>query len=154
MKKYLFIVLLVGFAFGQTKILKMETKYKTYNGGELKSIVGNKILYQSKNQFFIKGNIDSINAEIINRIIFFPSSIAKFQSSLLNFSVLALGGLSAFIEGWYGYQVIFGTSTNTIILTIAAIYYKSVLLKKNTLKMDNWNELEKILYFEELLLNK
>ena len=102
MKKYLFIVLLVGVAFGQAKISKMKIQYKTFKKGELKSIVDNKILYQSSNQFFIKGNIDSIDIALINNIIFLPSYINKLKSSLLDFSVIAVGSFSAFYFGWYG----------------------------------------------------
>lgn len=108
----------------------MKTQYKTFNKGELKSIVDNKILYQSSNQFFIKGNIDSIDIALINNIIFLPSYINKLKSSLLDFSVIAVGSFSAFYFGWYGNQLIFGTGINTIILTIAAIYNKKVLIKK------------------------
>ena len=151
MKKYLFIILLVQVCFGQIKILKMETQHKTLYKGELKSIVGNTILYQNSTQFFKKGKIDSINIATINKIIFSPLSLSSLQSSILDFLVVTGGSFSAFIEGWYGYKFIFGTATNTIVLTTITIYYRLALLKKNTLKMDAWDNSGKILELEKLL---
>ena len=152
MKKYLFIALLVGFAIGNTKVLKIETQHKTFSKGELKSIVGNKVLYQAKNQLFKKGHIDSISIATINTIIFAPSNIETLLSSLLDFSVLGVGSSSAFYYGWYGNQLTFGAGINTLIFTIAAIYYKTLLFKKNIIKMDNWNESDKVIQLEKRLI--
>ena len=154
MKKYLFIVLLVGVCFGQIKILKMETQHKTFNKGELKSIIGNKILYQNSNQFFKKGKIDSINIATINKIIFSPSFYASMPSSFLGLSILPVWVYSIIHYEWKRYHLILGANLNTVFTAISAIYLRLELLKKNTLKMDSLNESEKILHFEELLLLK
>ena len=154
MKKYLLIVLFVGFGFGQIKILKMETQHKTFNKGELKSIIGNKILYQNSNQFFKKGKIDSINIATINKIIFSPSFYASMPSSLLSLSILPVWVYSFLYYEWWREHVMLGTNLNTIFTVISATYLRLELLKKNTLKMDSWDESEKILHFEELLLLK
>mgnify|MGYP001163634861 FL=1 len=154
MKKYLLIVLFVGFGFGQIKILKMETQHKTFNKGELKSIIGNKILYQNSNQFLKKGKIDSINIATINKIIFSPSFYASMPSSLLALSILPVWVYSIIHYEWKRYHLILGANLNTVFTAISAIYLRLELLKKNTLKMDSLNESEKILHFEELLLLK
>lgn len=154
MKKYLFIVLLIGVAFGQIKILKMETQNKTFNEGELKSVIGNKILYQKSNQFSKKEKIDSINVATINKIIFSPSFYASMPSTLIALNILPVLGYSWFYHQWWGEHVMLGTTLNTIFTAISATYLRLELLKKNTLKMDSWDESEKILYFGELLLLK
>ena len=130
MKKYLFIVLLVGVCFGQIKILKMETQHKTFNKGELKSIIGNKILYQNSNQFFKKGKIDSINIATINKIIFSPSFYASMPSSFLGLSILPVWVYSIIHYEWKRYHLILGANLNTVFTAISAIYLRLELLKK------------------------
>ena len=154
MKIYLFIFLLVGVCFGQKKVLQIKTLNKIYNRGELKSIVGNKILYQNSTQFFKKGKIDSINIATINKIIFSPSFYASLPSSLLGLSILPVWVYSLFYYEWWRGHVMLGTNLNTIFTAISATYLRLELLKKNTLKMDSWDESEKILQLEELLLLK
>jgi len=142
---------MVGFAIGNTKVLKIETQHNTFSKGELKSIIGNKILYQKSNQFFKKEKIDSINVATINKIIFSPSFYALMPSTLFAISILPVWGYSLSYYLWWGDHVMLGTTLNTIFTAISATYLRLELLKKNTLKMDSWDESEKILYFGELL---
>ena len=160
MKKYLFIVLLVGVCFGQKKVLQIKTLNKVYNRGELKSIVGNKILYQNSTQLLkeeileLTPRIDSIDIAIINKIIFSPSFYASLPSSLLVFSIIPVWVYSISYSYMDGTQLMFGPNLNTVFTAILATYLRLELLKKNTLKMDSWDESEKILQLEKLLLLK
>ena len=98
--------------------------------------------------------IDSIDIAIINKIIFSPSFYASLPSSLLVFSIIPVWVYS--ISYWYmdGTQLMFGPNLNTAFTAILATYLRLELLKKNTLKMDSWDESEKILQLEKLLLLK
>ena len=154
MKKYLFIVLLVGVCFGQIKILRIETQNKTFKKGELKSIIGNKIIYRKSNQYFEKEKIDSINVATINKIIFSPSFYASMPSTLLAASILPVWVYRSLYYIRRRDLVMPDTNLYTIFAVISTIYLKLELLKKNTLKMDSWDESEKILHIEELLLLK
>ena len=160
MKKYLFIVLLVGVCFGQKKVLQIKTLNKVYNRGELKSIVGNKILYQNSTQLFkeeilgLTPMIDSIDIATIDKIIFYSSFYTELPVSLLGLSILPVWVYSFIHYEWKRYHLMLGANLNTVFTAILATYLRLELLKKNTLKMDSWDESEKILQLEKLLLLK
>ena len=154
MKKYLSIVLLVGLCFGQIKILRIETQNKTFKEGELKSIIGNKIIYRKSYQYFEKEKIDSIDVATINKIIFSPSFYASMPSTCLAASILPVFVYRSLYYIRRRDLVMPDTDLYTRFAVISTIYLKLELLKKNTLKMDSWDESEKILHFEELLLLK
>ena len=69
-------------------------------------------------------------------------------------SILPVWVYSFLYYEWWREHVMLGTNLNTIFTVISAIYLRLELLKKNTLKIDSWDESEKILHFEELLLLK
>ena len=136
--------------FKERGISKLKTTNENYGKGSIIKANDYQIRFIAKPKLFHKGGAYLIDIESIEEITLVPENYGKFLKILSNLSIPGTYCFSLLINIWSETAHI-----EALVITMIPLAAKGLLSlsqgKKNTIKMSNWDETMKIVYFEDLL---
>ena len=139
--------------FKERGISKLKTTNENYGKGSIIKANDYQIRFIAKPKLFNKGGAYLIDIESIEEITLVPENYGKFLKILSNLSIPGTYCFSLLINIWSETAHI-----EALVITMIPLAAKGLLSlsqgKKNTIKMSNWDETMKIVYFEDLLSKK
>jgi len=139
--------------FKERGISKLKTTNENYGKGSIIKANDYQIRFIAKPKLFHKGGAYLIDIESIEEITLVPENYGKFLKILSNLSIPGTYCFSLLINIWSETAHI-----EALVITMIPLAAKGLLSlsqgKKNTIKMSNWDETMKIVYFEDLLSKK
>ena len=136
--------------FKERGISKLKTTNENYGKGSIIKANDYQIRFIAKPKLFHRGGAYLIDIESIEEITLVPENNGKFLKILSNLSIPGTYCFTLFINIWSETAHI-----EALVMTMIPLAAKGLLSfaqgKKNTIKMSNWDETMKIVYFEDLL---
>ena len=136
--------------FKERGISKLKTTNENYGRGSIIKANDYQIRFIAKPKLFHRGGAYLIDIESIEEITLVPENYGKLLKIISNLS----------IPGTYCFTLLLNIWSETahieaLVMTMIPLAAKGLLNfaqgKKNTIKMSNWDEAMKIVYFEDLL---
>ena len=136
--------------FKERGISKLKTTNENYGKGSIIKANDYQIRFIAKPKLFRLGGAYLIDIESIEEITLVPENYGKFLKILSNLSIPGTYCFTLLINIWSETAHI-----EALVITMIPLAAKGLLSfaqdKKNTIKMSNWDETMKIVYFEDLL---
>ena len=139
--------------FKERGISKLKTTNENYGKGSIIKANDYQIRFIAKPKLFHRGGAYLIDIESIEEITLVPENYGKFLKIISNLSIPGTYCFTFLVNIWSDTAHI-----EALIMTMIPVAVKGILKftqdKKNTIKMSNWDEAMKIVYFEDLLSNQ
>ena len=136
--------------FKERGISKLKTTNENYGKGSIIKANDYQIRFIAKPKLFHRGGAYLIDIESIEEITLVPENYGKFLKIISNLSIPGTYCFTFLVNIWSDTAHI-----EALIITMIPVAVKGILKftqdKKNTIKMSNWDEAMKIVYFEDLL---
>ena len=136
--------------FKERSISKLKTTNENYGRGSIVKANDYQIRFIAKPKLFNKGGAYLIDIESIEEITLVPENYGKLLKIISNLSIPGTYCFTFLVNIWSDTAHI-----EALIITMIPVVVKGILKftqdKKNTIKMSNWDEAMKIVYFEDLL---
>ena len=136
--------------FKERSISKLKTTNENYGKGSIIKANDYQIRFISKPKLFHRGGAYLIDIESIEEITLVPENYGKFLKIISNLSIPGTYCFTLLVNIWSDTAHI-----EALIMTMITVAVKGLLKftqdKRNTIKMSNWDEAVKIVYFEDLL---
>ena len=136
--------------FNERSISKLKTTNENYGRGSIVKANDYQIRFITKPKLFHRGGAYLIDIESIEEITLVPENYGKFLKIISNLSIPGTYCFTFLVNIWSDTAHI-----EALIITMIPVAVKGILKftqdKKNTIKMSNWDEAMKIVYFEDLL---
>ena len=136
--------------FNERSISKLKTTNENYGRGSIVKANDYQIRFITKPKLFHRGGAYLIDIESIEEITLVPENYGKFLKIISNLSIPGTYCFTFLVNIWSDTAHI-----EALIMTMVPVAVKGLLKftqdKKNTIKMSNWDEAVKIVYFEDLL---
>ena len=136
--------------FKERSISKLKTTNENYGRGSIIKANDYQIRFIAKPKLFHKGGAYLIDIESIEEITLVPQNYGKLLKIISNLSIPGTYCFTLLVNIWSDTAHI-----EALIMTMIPVAVKGFLKftqdKKNTIKMSNWDETVKIVYFEDLL---
>ena len=136
--------------FKERSISKLKTTNENYGKGSIIKANDYQIRFIAKPKLFRRGGAYLIDIESIEEITLVPENYGKFLKILSNLSIPGTFCFTLLINIWSETAHI-----EALVMTMIPLAAKGLLSfaqgKKNNIKMSNWDETMKIVYFEDLL---
>ncbi len=134
-------------------ISKLKTTNENYGKGSIIKANDYQIRFITKPKLFHKGGAYLIDIESIEEITLVPENYGKLLKIISNLSIPGTYCFTLLVNIWSDTAHI-----EALVMTMIPLTAKGLLSfaqgKKNTIKMSNWDETMKIVYFEDLLSKK
>ena len=139
--------------FKERSISKLKTTNENYGRGSIVKANDYQIRFIAKPKLFHRGGAYLIDIESIEEITLVPENYGKLLKIISNLSIPGTYCFTLLVNIWSDTAHI-----EALIMTMIPVAVKGLLKltqdKKNTIKMSNWDETMKIVYFEDLLSKK
>ena len=136
--------------FKERGISKLKTTNENYGRGSIIKANDYQIRFIAKPKLFHRGGAYLIDIESIEEITLVPENYGKFLKIISNLSIPGTYCFTLLVNIWSDTAHI-----EALIMTMIPVAVKGLLKftldKRNTIKMSNWDEAVKIVYFEDLL---
>ena len=136
--------------FKERGISKLKTTNENYGRGSIIKANDYQIRFIAKPKLFNKGGAYLIDIESIEEITLVPENYGKLLKIISNLSIPGTYCFTLLVNIWSDTAPI-----EALVMTMIPVAVKGLLKftqdKKNTIKMSNWDEAVKIVYFEDLL---
>ena len=136
--------------FKERSISKLKTTNENYGRGSIVKANDYQIRFIAKPKLFHRGGAHLIDIESIEEITLVPENYGKLLKIISNLSIPGTYCFTLLVNIWSDTAHI-----EALIMTMIPVAVKGLLKftqdKKNTIKMSNWDEAVKIVYFEDLL---
>ena len=122
----------------------------SYGKGSITKANDYQIRFITKPKLFHGGGVYLVDIESIEEITLFPENYGKLLKIISNLSIPGTYFFTFLVNIWSDTAHI-----EALIMTMIPVAVKGLLKftqdKRNTIKMSNWDEAVKIVYFEDLL---
>ena len=139
--------------FKERGISKLKTTNENYGKGSIIKANDYQIRFIAKPKLFHRGGAYLIDIESIEEITLVPENYGKLLKIISNLSIPGTYCFTLLVNIWSDTAPI-----EALVMTMIPVAVKGLLKftqdKKNTIKMSNWDETMKIVYFEDLLSKK
>ena len=139
--------------YKERSISKLKTTNENYGRGSIIKANDYQIRFIAKPKLFHRGGAYLIDIESIEEITLVPENYGKFLKIISNLSIPGTYCFTLLVNIWSDTAHI-----EALIMTMIPVAVKGLLKftqdKRNTIKMSNWDEAVKIVYFEDLLSKK
>ena len=136
--------------FKKRSISKLKTTNENYGRGSIVKANDYQIRFIAKPKLFNKGGAYLIDIESIEEITLVPENYGKLLKIISNLSIPGTYCFTLLVNIWSDTAPI-----EALVMTMIPVGVRGLLKltqdKKNTIKMSNWDEAVKIVYFEDLL---
>ncbi len=136
--------------FKERSISKLKTTNENYGRGSIVKANDYQIRFIAKPKLFHRGGAYLIDIESIEEITLVPENYGKLLKIISNLSIPGTYCFTLLVNIWSDTAHI-----EALIMTMIPVAVKGLLKftqdKKNTIRMSNWDEAAKIVYFEDLL---
>tara|TARA_Y100001954_G_scaffold100185_1_gene109162 strand:- start:1266 stop:1931 length:666 start_codon:yes stop_codon:yes gene_type:complete len=136
--------------FKERSISKLKTTNENYGRGSIVKANDYQIRFIAKPKLFYRGGAYLIDIESIEEITLVPENYGKLLKIISNLSIPGTYCFTLLVNIWSDTAHI-----EALVMTMIPLAAKGLLSfaqgKKNTIKMSNWDEAMKIVYFEDLL---
>jgi len=136
--------------FKERSISKLKTTNENYGKGSITKANDYQIRFITKPKLFHGGGVYLVDIESIEEITLVPENYGKFLKIISNLSIPGTYCFTLLVNIWSDTAHI-----EALIVTMIPVAVKGLLKftqdKRNTIKMSNWDEAVKIVYFEDLL---
>tara|TARA_B100001248_G_scaffold125199_1_gene93942 strand:+ start:650 stop:1246 length:597 start_codon:yes stop_codon:yes gene_type:complete len=136
--------------FKERDISKLKTTNENYGKGSITKANDYQIRFITKPKLFHGGGVYLIDIESIEEITLVPENYGKLLKIISNLSIPGTYCFTLLVNIWSDTAHI-----EALIMTMIPVAVKGLLKftqdKRNTIKMSNWDEAVKIVYFEDLL---
>ena len=136
--------------FKERSISKLKTTNENYGKGSIIKANDYQIRFISKPKLLHREGAYLIDIESIEEITLVPENYGKFLKIISNLSIPGTYCFTLLVNIWSDTAHI-----EALIMTMITVAVKGLLKftqdKRNTIKMSNWDEAVKIVYFEDLL---
>ena len=135
--------------FKERSISKLKTTNENYGRGSIVKANDYQIRFIAKPKLFHRGGAYLIDIESIEEITLVPENYGKLLKIISNLSIPGTYCFTLLVNIWSDTAPI-----EALVMTMIPVAVKGLLKftqdKKNTIKMSNWDEAMKIVYFEDL----
>ena len=135
--------------FKERSISKLKTTNENYGRGSIVKANDYQIRFIAKPKLFYRGGAYLIDIESIEEITLVPENYGKLLKIISNLSIPGTYCFTLLVNIWSETAHI-----QALVMTMIPLAAKGLLSfaqdKKNTIKMSNWDEAMKIVYFEDL----
>ena len=136
--------------FKERSISKLKTTNENYGKGSIIKANDYQIRFITKPKLFHGEGAYLVNIESIEEITLVPENYGKLLKIISNLSIPGTYCFTLLVNIWSDTAHI-----EALIMTMIPVAVKGLLKftqdKRNTIKMSNWDEAAKIVYFEDLL---
>ena len=136
--------------FKERSISKLKTTNENYGKGSIIKANDYQIRFITKPKLFHGGGVYLVDIESIEEITLVPENYGKLLKIISNLSIPGTYCFTLLVNIWSDTAHI-----EALIMTMIPVAVKGLLKftldKRNTIKMSNWDEAVKIVYFEDLL---
>ena len=136
--------------FKEHSISKLKTTNENYGRGSIVKANDYQIRFIAKPKLFHRGGAYLIDIGSIEEITLVPENYGKLLKIISNLSIPGTYCFTLLVNIWSDTAPI-----EALVMTMIPVAVKGLLKftqdKKNTIKMSNWDEAMKIVYFEDLL---
>ena len=136
--------------YKERSISKLKTINENYGRGSIVKANDYQIRFIAKPKLFSEGGAYLIDIESIEEITLVPENYGKLLKIISNLSIPGTYCFTLLVNIWSETAHI-----QALVMTMIPLAAKGLLSfaqgKKNTIKMSNWDEAMKIVYFEDLL---
>ena len=136
--------------FKERGISKLKTTNENYGKGSITKANDYQIRFITKPKLFHGGGVYLVDIESIEEITLVPENYGKLLKIISNLSIPGTYCFTLLVNIWSDTAHI-----EALIMTMIPVAVKGLLKftqdKRNTIKMSNWDEAVKIVYFEDLL---
>ena len=135
--------------YKERSISKLKTTNENYGRGSIFKANDYQIRFIAKPKLFYRGGAYLIDIESIEEITLVPENYGKLLKIISNLSIPGTYCFTLLVNIWSETAHI-----QALVMTMIPLAAKGLLSfaqdKKNTIKMSNWDEAMKIIYFEDL----